>query len=290
MTARGPLPVVYFNGSFCGLQDARVSVLDRGFLYGDGIYEIIPVFNGRPLEPQRHVSRLQNGLAAIRIADPLDSAGWHKLVNDIVAKNEVGNVSVYIQVTRGAPAFRDHAFPADTAPTVLAMCSPLPQLDPAMISNGVKAVTRPDSRWARCDIKSVSLLANVLLRQEAVEAGAAETILYRGEHITEGSASSVFAVFDGTIITPEDGEEILPGTTRDLLLELARNAGLPARCGPVTRQQLRDADEVWLCSSLRELLPVTTLDGCAVGDGRPGRVFARTYQLYQDFKQSRSDD
>ncbi|MBT8137238.1 MAG: aminotransferase class IV [Gammaproteobacteria bacterium] len=290
MTARGPLPVIYFNGGYCGLQDAKVSVLDRGFLYGDGIYEIIPVFDHKPLEPQRHVTRLQNGLAAIRIDDPLDTAGWHELITGIVAKNDVADVSVYIQITRGAPDYRDHAFPANTAPTVLAMCSPLPQLDPGMISNGVKAVTRPDSRWARCDIKSVSLLANVLLRQEAVDAGAAETILYRDDFITEGSASSVFAVFGDAIVTPEDGAEILPGTTRDLILELASNAGLKARFGTVTRQQLRDADEVWLCSSLRELLPVTTLDDRAVGDGRPGTVFAQTYKLYQYHKQRQSHD
>ena len=192
-------------------------MLDRGFIYGDGIYEIIPVYGGIPLRPEKHITRLINGLDAISIDDPAGRDGWERLIADLVSVNGGGDVSVYIQVTRGAPDSRDHAFPANTAPTVFAMCAPLPRLDPTLIEKGVTAVTREDTRWARCDIKSTSLLANVLLRQEAVNAGAAETILYSGDYITEGSASSVFAVIDGLIITTPDSAKILPGTTRDLI-------------------------------------------------------------------------
>ena len=284
VTNNAPLPTVWLNGGLCRIEDARISVLDRGFIYGDGIYEIIPVYGGIPLRPEKHIARLVSGLDAVSIDDPAGSDGWEKLITDLVAVNGGGDVSVYIQVTRGAPASRDHAFPTDTAPTVFAMCAPLPKLDPALNQKGVTAITREDTRWARCDIKSTSLIANVLLRQEAVNAGAAETILYHGDYITEGSASSVFAVIDGLIVTTPDGPEILPGTTRDLVTELATGAGLPTRARPLGRTELMQADEVWLCSSLREVLPVTVLDDTPVADGQPGPLFRQIYELYQDCK------
>ncbi|MBT8132591.1 MAG: aminotransferase class IV, partial [Gammaproteobacteria bacterium] len=218
ITTKSPLPRVWLNDHFCNIQDAKVSVLDRGFLYGDGIYEIIPVYQGHPLQTDTHIDRLLNGLAEIRIDDPLGRAGWIELVDNLLNENKAGDVSVYIQVTRGAPSYRDHAFPDDVPPTIFAMCSPLPQLSKELIEKGVGVITRPDSRWARCDIKAISLLANVLLRQQAVDNGAAETILYDGERVTEGSASSVFAVTDSIIKTPPNTTAILPGTTRDLIL------------------------------------------------------------------------
>ncbi len=282
-----PLPTVWLDGDFCQLAEARISVLDRGFLYGDGVYEILPVYGGRPLGPQRHIDRLLAGLAAIRIDDPGGgAAGWQSLIEALIEANGGGDIYVYIQVTRGAPANRDHAFPAGVEPTVFMMCAPMPALAPALIEQGVAAVTREDSRWARCDIKSISLLANVLLRQEAVEAGAAETILYAGDLVTEGSASSVFVVANGAIVTPRDGPEILPGTTRDLIVELAREDGLSAAMGEISRTDLANADEVWLCSSLREVLPVTRLDDTPVANGQPGPVFGRVHALYQDAKRA----
>lgn len=280
------MPTVWLNDGLCRIEDAHISVLDRGFIYGDGIYEILPVYNGKPLRPENHLARLRNGLAAIRIDDPIGTDGWNRLITDLVAINGGGNVSVYIQVTRGAPGFRDHAFPVDIRPTVFVMCVPLPDLSPALTEEGVVAITREDTRWARCDIKSTSLLANVLLRQEAVESGAAETILYDGDIITEGSASSVFAVVNGVIVTTPDGPDILPGTTRDLVIELATQNKLSTDARPLTRSELANADEVWLCSSIRELLPVTTLDGKPVADGKPGSVFRQVYGLYQDCKRA----
>lgn len=284
VTTNNPLPTVWLNGRLCRIEDAHISVLDRGFIYGDGIYEILPVYGGKPLRPEKHIQRLLNGLAAISIDDPMGADGWSRLIHDLISVNGVGNVSVYIQVTRGAPAYRDHAFPPDTTPTVFVMCVPLPTLNPIMIEQGVTAITREDTRWARCDIKSTSLLANVLLRQEAVTAGAAETILYDGEYITEAAASSFFAVIDGVIITTPDSPDILPGTTRDLIMELAANNKIPSDGRALSRTELSQADEVWLCSSIRELLPVTLLDNKAVADGKPGPVFKRMYGLYQDYK------
>jgi len=279
-----PLPIVYLNGDFCRLEDASISVLDRGFLFGDGIYEIIPVYRGMPLQPDRHLARLSYGLNAISIEDPLGRDGWTSLITDLIARNGEADVAVYLQVTRGTPDYRDHAFPAHTKPTAFAMCTPLPELKPELTEKGIAAITRADNRWDRCDIKSISLLANVLLRQEAVNAGVAETILYDGDLIAEGSASSVFAVIGGKIITPPDGPEILPGTTRDLVLDLAAADDLTARFAEISRTQLAGADEIWLASSLRELLPVTLLDTRPVGTGKPGPVFRRVYQLYQEHK------
>ncbi|NNF65893.1 MAG: D-amino acid aminotransferase [Gammaproteobacteria bacterium] len=280
------MPRVWLNDHFCNIQDAKVSVLDRGFLYGDGIYEIIPVYQGHPLQTDLHIDRLLNGLAEIRINDSLGRAGWIELVDNLLNENKAGDVSVYIQVTRGTPSYRDHAFPDDIPPTVFAMCSPLPQLSKELIEKGVSVITRPDSRWARCDIKAISLLANVLLRQQAVDDGAAETILYDGERVTEGSASSVFAVTDSIIKTPPNTTAILPGTTRELILHLARQSNMEAVESEISLTELRNADEVWLCSSLRELLPVCMLDGNPVGSGTPGPLFKTLHASYQEHKRS----
>ncbi|MDH3767630.1 MAG: aminotransferase class IV [Gammaproteobacteria bacterium] len=284
IATKSPLPTVWLNGAMCKIDDAHISVLDRGFLFGDGIYEIIPVYRGVPLQPKKHIHRLLAGLNAISIDDPMGQARWLQMVTDLIAINGVSDVSVYIQVTRGAPTYRDHAFPADITPTVYAMCTPLPELNPDLIKKGIAAIVRPDTRWARRDIKSISLLANVLLRQEAVHEGVAETILCDGDYVTEGSASSVFAVIEDTIMTPPNGTAILPGTTRDLIMDLAAENQLPARSAELTRTQLFQAKEVWLCSSLRELLPVCRLDGNPVSDGRPGPLFRRMYELFQKHK------
>lgn len=281
----GPLPQVWLGDGLCPLAEARVHVLDRGFLFGDGVYELIPVYARVPLRPQAHLRRLARSLAETGIADPYDAAGWHALVAELVAANDTDDVSVYLQVTRGAPHYRDHAFPPrDVAPTVFGMCARLPALDRRLHENGVAAILRPDARWARCDIKAISLLANVLQREEAVGEGAAEALLYSDGLVTEGAASSVFAVERGAILTPPDGPEILPGTTRDLVLELAREAGLEARFAPLEVERFRRADEIWLTSSVREVLPVTKLDGAPVGDGKPGPVWRKVYGLFQEYK------
>lgn len=281
----GPLPQVWLNGEFCPLDEAKVPVLDRGFLFGDGVYELLPVYSRVPLRPDAHLQRLARSLAETGIADPFDQPGWLALVESLVEANDTDNVSVYIQVTRGAPAHRDHAFPpAALPPTVFAMCAPLPTLSPTLLNDGAAAILQPDTRWARCDIKATSLLANVLLRQSAVESGAAESILVSDGYVTEGSASSVFAVFGDAVLTPPDSPAVLPGTTRDLVLELAAADGIDARFEALPQHRFRHADEIWVCSSVREVLPVTTLDGEPIGDGRPGPMWRRVYDLFQRYK------
>lgn len=272
-------PVVYLNGEFLPLNQARVSVLDRGFLFGDGVYEVIPVYGGRPLRLDEHLRRLEDSLRSIRMDSPLSRAEWAALIGRLIEGPD--DQSVYLQVTRGAGPKRDHAIPKDTKPTVFAMCSPIVPV-PAV---GVSAITLDDIRWRWCNIKAITLLPNVLLRQEAVDRGCAEAILVREGYVAEGTASNVFAVIDGVIVTPPKGGELLPGITRDLVLELACAAGLPAQERRIALEQFANAEEIWITSSTREVLPVVELDSRPVGPGVPGPVWARVAALYQDFKQ-----
>ena len=274
----------YLNGRFLPLEEACVPVLDRGFVFGDGVYEMIPAYGGRPFRLPQHLARLRRSLEAVRIPEPMDAAGWTDLLERLVAANGGGDQALYVQVTRGV-ARRDHAMPAGLAPTVFAMSSPLEPPSPGLLEEGVAAVTREDIRWRLCHVKSTSLLANVLLRQAALDAGAQEAILLRDGHLTEGAASNVFAVLAGAVHTPPKSEELLPGITRDLVLELAREAGLPVHEAPVSAARLEAAEEIWLSSSTRELLPVTRLDGRPVGGGRPGPLWRRVHAAYQALKQ-----
>ena len=276
--------IVYLNGDYLPDSEAKVSVLDRGFLFGDGVYEVVPVYGGRLFRLEQHLDRLDRSLAAVRIVPPLDRAGWTGMLEELLARNPGGDRSVYLQVTRGV-AHRDHAFPADASPTVFAMVNPLQPGDPAVLETGVAAVTMPDTRWARCDIKAITLLANILARQQAVEAGATEAILMRSGRATEGAASNLFVVGDGVIVTPPKDQSLLPGITRDLVVELAEAHNLPLMETTVTEADLHAAEEIWLTSSTKEILPVTRLDDRPVGDGRPGPVWARMMRLYQDYKQ-----
>ncbi len=276
-------PIAYLDGRFLPLDEARVSVLDRGFLLGDGVYEVIPVYGGRLFRLDDHLARLERSLAETRIPNPHDRPGWRRLLETLVTENGGGDRAVYLQVTRGVAA-RDHAFPAHVTPTVFAMSHPLPAPDPALAERGVAAVTLEDIRWLRCDIKTISLLGNVLLRQAAIDRGAQEAILVRDGEVTEGAASNVFVVHDGTLSTPPKGERLLPGITRDLVLELAAAEGLPCHQRPISEASLRQADEIWLTSSTKEILPVTRLDDAPVGDGRPGPLWRRLHARYQAFK------
>jgi len=274
---------IYLNGDYLPESEAKVSVLDRGFLFGDGIYEVVPVFGGRLFRIGQHLDRLERSLAAVRIAPPLDRAGWTAMLEELVARNPGEDRSVYLQVTRGV-ARRDHAFPADATPTVFAMVNPIPPPDPALLRDGVAAVCTPDTRWARCDIKAITLLANILARQQAVEAGATEAILVRDGYATEGAASNLFVVADGVIATPPKDTSLLPGITRDLVVELAAEHGLPVMESAIPESSLHAAEEIWLTSSTKEILPVTLLDAKPVGQGRPGPVWARMNGFYQDYK------
>ena len=276
--------IVYLNGLFLPADEARVSALDRGFLFGDGVYEVIPAYGGRLFRVGAHLDRLDQSLEGIRMANPLGHAQWSAVLRELVARNGGGDRSIYLQVTRGA-APRDHAFPAEATPTVFAMTTELPSHAPdALHSSGVEAITVEDIRWAHCNIKAITLLPNVLLRQRAVEAGAAEAILMRDGQATEGAASNLFIVRGGVITTPPKSNLLLPGITRDLVAELCRGEGIPCEEAPVFEADLREAEEVWITSSTKEVVPVIRLDGLPVGDGHPGPLWRRMIDLYHAYK------
>jgi len=276
--------IVYLNGAFLPLEDARVPVLDRGFIFGDGVYEVIPVYSRHPFRLAEHLQRLQHSLDGIRLDNPHADAEWRELVRELIARNEGEDQYLYLHITRGV-ARRDHAFPpADTPPTVFMMSSPLAPAAQALREHGVTAITAPDNRWLRCDIKAISLLPNVLLRQLAVDAGAAETVMLRDGFLSEGAASNIFVVKDGVLLAPPKDHLMLPGITYDVVLELAAAQGIPARVAPVAESTLRSADEIWLTSSTREVQAITRLDGSPVGTGEPGPLFRKMDQFYQDYK------
>lgn len=270
----------YLDGEWLALSEARVSPMDRGYLFGDGVYEVIPAYSGRAFLADRHLARLRRGLAAIGL-----DAG--ELAPEAVVSGLLegagGDCYVYLQVTRGVAPRRDHRFPRQPAPAVFAYRAPMPPPADAH-TDGVAAILRDDIRWARCDIKAISLLGNVLLRQAAEDAGAFETLLRREGRITEGAASNVFAVIDGTVVTPPPGPSLLSGVTRAFVLDLAREAGVPSAERPIAADAIATADEVWLTSSTREMVPVTRIEGASVGDGRPGPVWRRLRRAFDRHK------
>lgn len=275
--------IVYLNGEFMPLQSARVSVLDRGFIFGDGVYEVIPVYSRHPFRLPEHLARLQRSLDAVRLDAPLAESEWTRLVHQIIERNAAEDQAVYLQVTRGV-APRDHAFPKDVAPTVFMMSNPLVTPSRKLVENGCSAVTTTDFRWLRCDVKVTSLLANCLLRQRSVDAGADEVVMFRDGYLTEGSSSNVFAVRGGALLAPPKNHLVLPGITYDVVLELAAANRVPLEVREVAEDEVRGADELWLSSSSKEVLAVTTLDGRPVGNGKPGPVFKLVHQAFQDFK------
>ena len=278
---------VYLNGAFMAPQDAHISPLDRGFLFADGIYEVIPAYNGVLFRFDEHLIRLERSLAETAIDNPYRREEWRKLCEELVARNGGGNLSVYLQVTRGVAAKRDHAFPnPPVQPTVFMMTGSIavPAADSPDTASGSRAITLDDIRWARCDIKSVSLLPNSLLRQQAVEAGASEAILLRDGFVTEGSASNVFIVKNGTVLTPPKSHAILGGITRDLVVELCLRHHIPLEEREITESQLRQADEIWVTSSTKEIVPVIQLTNSPVGDGVPGPLWKTVARHYVTFK------
>jgi len=274
---------VYLNGKFLPLDEAHISVLDRGFIFGDGVYELVPVYHRQPYRLRPHLARLQRSLDGIRLKNPHRDQEWEAIIHDLIARQPFDDQGVYLQITRGA-AKRDHAFPSDAIATVFMMSSRLPVLSREQIEGGVAVVTAEDQRWLRCDLKTISLLGNVLARQFAVDRGAVETVMFRNGFLTEASASNVLIVKDGTIIAPPKDNLILPGITYDAALELAREGGLPFAVRPVTREEALAADEMWLSSSTKEVLAVTTLDGSDFRGGKPGPVYRRMYRLFQESK------
>jgi D-alanine transaminase len=279
-----PLPISYLNGAFVPLREARISPLDRGFLYSDGVYEVMPVYAGRPFRFEAHAARLTRSLAEIRMEDPHTRAEWRDLISTLITRNGGGDQYVYWQVTRGAEFGRNHAPLPDIPRTVFAFCAPLPVTPATTLENGVECVTAQDTRWAQCDIKSVSLLANILLRQLAVDAHATETILLRDGELMEASSSAVHVVLGGVVVSPPNSRKILPGTTRSAMEEVATSAGIPYKAAPVSEQQLRAADEIWISAATREVQPVTQLDGKPVGTGKPGPLWQRIHDHWQRYK------
>lgn len=277
------MKLVYLNGEYVAPEAARVSAFDRGFVFADGVYEVIPVYGGRLFRLRYHLERLQNSLDGIRLANPLSAKQWSEIFDRLVAANGAGDQYIYLQVTRG-PAPRDHVFPKHPVPTVFAYAQAIQYPAAEVLALGVQAVTVPDLRWSRCDIKSIALLPNVLMRQQAIEQGATEAILVRDGQVTEGAASNVFIVRNNRLITPPKGCFILPGITRDLVLELARAHGVDFAEQPITEGELFGADEVWMTSSTKEILPITRINDQPIGGGKPGPLARRMQALYQDYK------
>ncbi len=275
--------IVYLNGQWMPLSEARIPVLDRGFIFGDGIYEVVPVYGGKPFRLTQHLQRMTRSLAAIGMDNPLDDKGWRELIGDLVGRHSWTDQFVYMQITRGV-ARRDHAFPKGATPTVFAMTSEFIAPSEAQRSQGVAAICAADERWLHCDIKSVSLLGNVLAKQAAVEAGAAECLMFRDGILTEGSSSNIWVVRDGRVLGSPVNHLVLEGIRVGLLGELCKASGIDWELRRITREEVLSADELMLTSATREVLPITRLDGAPVGAGKPGPVYHRLFEAYQAAK------
>lgn len=299
--ATGDAPVLpdslcYLNGAFSSLRDAKISVLDRGFIFGDGVYEVLPAYKGQIFGFDRHMARLNRSLAEVRIPNPLSRSEWlsvaHRLIQDLMHTTGAIDQLTYIQVTRGA-APRDHAMPPGLTPTVFVMCSEMKSASPAQREHGVACVTAPDFRWEKAHIKSTSLLGAVLARQISVDAGAVETVMFRDDFLSEAAASNVWVVKNGGVIGPPRDHLVLEGIRFSLIEDICREQDIPFELRRITRAEVLDADELLLSSASKEVLPITRLDGIPVGHGAsrgvPGPVYQRLYAGYQTAKAQRID-
>jgi D-alanine transaminase len=278
-----PLPLCYLSGEYLPLAEARVSPLDRGFLFGDAVYEVVPVYRGRPFRLREHLDRLNRSLASIRMPAPRSHPEWAAICSQLIAQEGGRESYIYIQVSRGAEAGRNHAWPDGLAPTLFAYVTALDPTPPRLLDQGVAAITAAEIRWARRDIKSTALLANILLKKLAADAGAFETIMIENGELTEGSSTTVHVIANGVIHTPPNGSHILPGTTREVVTELAVRLDLSSNSSRIPEEMLRSADEIWLAFATRGILPVTSLDGAAVGNGKPGPMFRRVHAAFVDY-------
>ena len=290
-----PDTLCYLNGEYGSLRDAKVSVLDRGFVFGDGIYEVVPAYGGRLFRFDEHMARLNRSLAKLRIANPHTVEEWlercRKLLAALAGKGGAGDQLVYIQITRGV-ALRDHVMPVDVAPTVFMMCSAMKPSTPEQRHAGVACITARDFRWERGDIKSISLLGNVLARQMSADKGATETVMFRNGFLTEAAASNVWVVHEGALLGPPKSEHVLEGIRYELIRELCEEVGIAYNLRPIPEADALSADELLLSSATKEILPVTSLDGEPVGHGalrgKPGPVYSRLFEAYQRAKLSQS--
>jgi D-alanine transaminase len=280
----GLAPKVYLNGQFVALAEACLPITDRGLLFGDSVYEVVPAYGGRLFRPEQHIERLDRSLAGIRMRNPLSHGQWRAVLEELVAQLDGADQHAYLQVTRGAYPARSHAIPDEVRPSVFAFTYAVEEPDPRIASEGIAAITLEDIRWSRCDIKATTLLANVLAHSQARDEQAEEAIFVRDGRAIEGTASNLFIVREGLLITPPKGQWLLPGVTRDLVLELARDGGIPYAEASIGTRDLEQADEVWLTSSTREIMPVTRLNGRSVGDGRPGPLWQRVNEMFANCK------
>jgi D-alanine transaminase len=278
------MPIAFLNGEYLPLDEARISPMDRGFLFGDGIYEVIPAHDGKPIGFSLHFDRMREGLAAVEINLGWTLEQWREICERLIHENGGGNLAVYLQVTRGADSIRHHAYPEGIAPTVFGFAAELIVPDKAAASDvkPMKVSSAEDKRWRRCNIKSTALLGNIIHFQKGRAEGNDETILYNEDgHVTEGAASNVFVVKDGVISTPPLDNQVLPGITRLMLLDILRKDGtIPVEERVVSLQEIRDADEIWFTSSTKEVAPVIEVDGKPVGSGKPGPVWETAYELF----------
>jgi D-alanine transaminase len=279
----GPLPVCYLNGVYLPLAEAKVSPFDRAFLFGDAVYEVVPIYGARLFRLRQHLDRLNRSLAGIRMPPAMSHGDWAHLCQELISRNGADQGHLYLQVSRGAEFGRNHAWPEGLKPTLFAYCTELDPLPDALLENGVAAITATETRWARRDIKATALLANILLKKLSADAGAFETIMLENGELTEGSSTTVHVVKNGVIHTPPNSHHILPGTTRDVVTELADLLSVRNSSAAVAESALRGADEIWLAFSTRGVLPVTKLDGAAVGSGVPGPLFKRIHLAFTNY-------
>jgi D-alanine transaminase len=279
----GPLPVCYLNGAYLPLAEAKVSPFDRAFLFGDAVYEVVPIYGSRLFRLRQHLDRLNRSLAGIRMPLAMSHGDWAHVCQELISRNAADQGHLYMQVSRGAEFGRNHAWPEGLKPTLFAYCTELDPLPDALLENGVAAVTATETRWARRDIKATALLANILLKKLAADAGAFETILLEDGQLTEGSSTTVHVVKNGVIHTPPNSHHILPGTTRDVVTELADLLSVRNLSTAVSESALRGADEIWLAFSTRGVLPVTKLDDAPVGSGVPGPLFKRIHLAFTNY-------
>lgn len=281
----------FLNGDYTVLRDAKVSVMDRGFIFGDGVYEVVPVYAGHPFRFAQHMARLDRSLAELRMANPFTHAQWLEILSKLIAAycQSAGadgqNIDqlVYIQVTRGV-ALRDHVMPTDIAPTVFVMTSRMKALTAEQREQGVACVTADDFRWEKAHIKTVSLLGAVFSRQISFDAGAVETVMFRDGYLSEAAASNVWVVRGGRVLGPLKNHLVLEGIRYGLIEEMCAEAGIPFKLTSITRGEVLGADELILSSATKEVLAVTTLDGAPVGSGQPGPVYEKLYAGYQRAK------
>ena len=289
MTSSMCLPTVYLNGEFMPFENAKISPLDRGFIFGDGAYEVIPYYAGRGLRAVEHLKRLQRSLDELQIDNPYPLERWESLIASLLERNGGGNIGVYIQVTRGV-AKRDFPPPKGLTQTVFMMANPLASPKPEVYENGITAVSLDDSRWLRCQVKATALLGAVLLKHEGNQAGADEVVLFRDGYLTESSASNIAAVKNGVILCPPMDNLILAGITYELMIELARKHGMPLEIRRVHRREVKKADELWIMSSTKEVVPIVQLDDKPVGHGehagKPGPVFKKMRKLFDEYKRN----